>query len=496
MSKYVLAIDQGTTSTRAILFDHEGKLCFKAFREVPCLFPHEGWVEVSPLAVWVSVVDVVSEVLINANATFEDVAAIGIANQRETTIVWDRKTGVAIYNGVVWQSRQSLPICEKFADRKEYIHKKTGLLINPYFSASKIRFILDAVPGAQKRAEAGELLFGTIDCWIIYKLTKGKVHATDVSNASRTMLFNIHALKWDDDLLKLFRIPRSMLPEVRASSGDFGAASYFNTGVRIQGVAGDQQASLFGHTCFDVGECKNTYGTGCFMLMNTGDRAVLSKKGLLTTIAWKIGKKVNYALEGSVFVGGAAVQWLRDELKFIKEAAESEKLARKAPSTGGVYFVPAFVGLGTPYWDDDVRGAIFGLTRASGRSELARATLEAIAYQSKDVLDAMEEESGIAFTKLDVDGGAAENGFLLQFQSDISEIEITKPECVETTALGAAYLAGLAAGFWKSFAAIKKTHRCARTYRPKMDPKEAEKKVAGYHLAVKAAMVFKPSIVD
>ena len=358
--KYILAIDQGTTSSRAILFDNAGKPIQIAQREVTCLFPHSGWVEADALAIWVSVMDVINEVLIKANLTIDDVATIGLTNQRETTVVWSKSTGMPVYNAIVWQSRQSADICDSFAKDKETIHQKTGLIINPYFSASKVRFILDHIENGQARAESGELLFGTIDSWIIYKLTSGKVHATDVTNASRTLLFNINDMKWDEELCKMFNIPMSMLPTVRPSAYDYGQASFLKSDVHITGVLGDQQAALFGQTCFESGESKNTYGTGCFLLVNTGDKPVFSNKGLLTTVAWQIGNKVTYALEGSVFIGGAIVQWLRDETRWFEDSCDSEMYARKRPDTAGVYFVPAFVGLGTPWWDDDARGAIFG----------------------------------------------------------------------------------------------------------------------------------------
>lgn len=492
MKKYILAIDQGTTSTRAILFNHEAEKCFMAFRELNCLYPNQGWVELSPMQIWISVVDVVNEVLINANATWDDVDSIGITNQRETTIVWDKESGMPIYNAIVWQSRQSVDICEKLSDKKEFIHQKTGLLINPYFSASKIRFILDAVDGAQKRAENGELMFGTVDTWIMYKMSKGAIHATDATNASRTLLYNIFNLDWDDDLLALFNIPKVMLPSVHPSSYDFGIASYFNDNVHIYGVAGDQHASLFGHNCFNVGESKNTYGTGCFMLLNTGEKAVLSQKGLLTTIAWMIGDKVTYALEGSVFIGGASVQWLRDQMKLIKDAPESEVVAKNVKDSEGVYLVPAFVGLGTPYWDDEVRGALFGMTRATNKYHVVRATLEAIAYQSKDVFDVMKKESGIKIKTLQVDGGATSNTILMQFQSDICHIDIKKPRCLETTALGVAYLAGLYSSFWSSLEDIACTHSYDAIYKPHMSHKVAKEKCDGWKLAVAAARAFKP----
>lgn len=492
MEKYVLALDQGTTSTRAILFNRDGRNVSSAVREVPNLFPHEGWVEIDPLKIWISAVDVVNEVLINLDITMDQIDSIGITNQRETAIVWDKATGKPVYNAVVWQSRQSVDICEEHEQQKEFIHYKTGLLINPYFSASKIRWILDHIKNGQERAEKGELLFGTVDTWIIYKMTGGKTFATDVTNASRTMLFNIFKLKWDEDLLKLFNIPKCMLPEVKSSSEDYGIASYFSSKVHIYGVAGDQHASLFGHNCFNPGDSKNTYGTGCFMLLNTGEKPILSHNGLLTTIAWKIGDKICYALEGSVFIGGAAVQWLRDGLRVIDRSSDSETEANMVPDSDGVYVVPAFVGLGTPYWDDDVRGAIFGVTRATSKYHIVRATLEGIAYESKDVFDVMEKESKIKINSLQVDGGATANNVLMQFQSDILQIELKKPQCLETTAMGVAYLAGLASGFWKDLSEIKSKHKYAKVYKPQMNKKVAEEKIAGWKMAVKAARTFKP----
>ena len=491
MKKYILAIDQGTTSSRAILFDHEGHACFMAQREVTCLFPHSGWVEADALAIWVSVIDVTNEVLVKANAKWSDIDSIGVTNQRETTIVWDKKTGMPVYNAVIWQSRQSADICDRYEDKKEFIHEKTGLLINPYFSASKIRFILDNIPNGQKRAEKGELLFGTIDCWIIYKMTNNQVHATDVSNASRTLLFNINTLSWDDELLKLFNIPKNMLPEVKPSSYNYGPASFFTKSVNIRGVAGDQQAALFGQTCFDEGESKNTSGTGCFMLLNTGSKPVISKEGLLTTVAWQIGDKVTYALEGSVFIGGAIVQWLRDEMQMIRQSRDSEAEALECQRTHGVYVVPAFVGLGTPYWDDDARGAVFGLTRGTNKHHFIRACLDGIAYQCKDVFEVMEKEMGKHLKCLKVDGGATENKYLMQFQSDILRCEIKLPVCLQTTALGAAYLAGLNSGYYSSIDEIKSIHSYQAIYNPKMPLDESEQIYKGWKKAVEATRVFK-----
>lgn len=491
MKKYILSIDQGTTSSRAILFDKKGSIVCSASKELALIYPEEGYVEADALEIWSSVVDVINNVLIKGNASWSEIDSVAITNQRETTVVWEKKTGNPIYNAIVWQSRQSASICEKLAKKETIIHNKTGLLINPYFSASKIRFILDHVEGSQERAEKGELLFGTIDTWLIWKLTNGKTHATDTTNASRTLLFNIMNLSWDKDLLKMFNVPSKMLPKVFSSMHDYGKLEYFSKDIHILGVAGDQQASLFGHTCFNPGECKNTYGTGCFMLMNTGDKPILSQKGLLTTIAWTINGKTCYALEGSVFIGGAAIQWLRDGLKVIKEAPEADESALKVPDNGGVYFVPAFVGLGTPYWDDDVRGSIFGMTRATNRHHIVRATLEAIAFQSKDVFDIMSEESQIDIKSLQVDGGATNSNVLMQFQSDILQIDIQKPCCLESTALGACYFAGLKSGFFKSLKHVKECHDVKASFSPKMPANQAQKLVKGWELAVKSARSFK-----
>ena len=487
---YILAIDQGTTSSRAILFDKHGKPFQSAQREVTCLFPHSGWVEVDALAIWVSVMDVINEVLIKANLTIDDVSAIGLTNQRETTVVWSKKTGLPVCNAIVWQSRQSADICDGLSKEKEFIHQKTGLLINPYFSASKIRFILDHLENGQKRAEDGELLFGTIDSWIVYKLTSGKVHATDVTNASRTLLYNINEMKWDEELCALFNIPMKMLPTVRPSAYDYGQASFLKCAAHITGVIGDQQAALFGQTCFTTGESKNTYGTGCFLLVNTGDKPVFSDNGLLTTVAWQIGDKVTYALEGSVFIGGAIVQWIRDEMQLIKDSAESESVALKSHRSR-VYIVPAFTGLGTPYWDDDARGAVFGLTRGTNRSQFVRACLEAIAYQCKDVVEVMEKDAHQCITVLKVDGGATKNHYLMQFQSDILHKTIKLPKCLETTALGAAYMAGLQCGFFPNLESIKKIHEYQATYEPEMSKKEVRELYKGWKTAIKATRKFK-----
>ena len=488
--KYILAIDQGTTSSRAMLFDKNGQPFQMAQREVKCLFPQSGWVEADAISIWVSVMDVINEVLIKANISIDDISAVGLANQRETTIVWSKETGMPVYNAIIWQSRQSADICDKLSDKKELIHQKTGLLLNPYFSASKVRFILDHVPNGQQRAEKGELLFGTIDSWIIYKMTNGLTHATDVTNASRTLLYNIKEMAWDKELCKIFNIPMKMLPEVRPSAYDYGALEFLKSNVHITGVIGDQQAALFGQTCFEEGESKNTYGTGCFLLVNTGDNLVLSKNGLLTTVAWQIGDKVTYALEGSVFIGGAVVQWLRDEMHLLHHSSDSEEVANESPS-GGIYIVPAFTGLGTPYWDDDARGAVFGLTRSTNRSQFVRASLEAIAYQCKDVVEVMQKETGKKIKTLKVDGGATHNGYLMQFQSDILGTVIRLPKCLETTALGAAYRAGLYNGFYPNLESIRRIHEYQAVYEPQMDKKTINSLYKGWKTAIKATRMFK-----
>lgn len=493
MEKYILAIDQGTTSTRAILFDKRGCMVSCAQREISIFYPNSGWVEQDPIEIYISVIDVVNEVLIKSNLQLTDIDSIGITNQRETTIVWDRKTGLPIYNAIVWQSRQSQDICDKVEESKRVtIQQKTGLLINPYFSASKIRFILD-VTSKQIEAEEGKLAFGTIDSWLIYKLTNQEVHATDMTNASRTMLFNIHSLTWDDELLEIFNIPKAILPNVYPSSYLFGYASFMGnaTKVPICGVAGDQQASLFGQTCFYEGDIKNTYGTGCFMLLNTGDKPVMSKNGLLTTIAWSIDGHVTYALEGSVFIGGAAIQWLRDQMKLITSAPKSEESALKVNDSDGVYIVPAFVGLGTPYWDNDARGAVFGLTRATNKYHFIRATLEAIAYQSKDVMEVMKKEAKQKILSLNVDGGATANNYLLQFQADICHCTINLPQCLETTALGVCYLAGLHSKYFSSIQEIKNIHKMKSVFKPSMPLKEVSARYRKWKVAIKATRIFK-----
>ena len=489
--KYILAIDQGTTSTRALLINKDGEVAGLAAEEVNCDFPKSGWVEVDALKLWVSVISVVNKLLVEENITWKNIDSIGLTNQRETAVIWDKKTGLPICPAIVWQSRQSADICEALENKKDFIHKKTGLLINPYFSASKIKWMLDHVEGAKERAKKGELLFGTIDSWILFRMTENKVHATEVSNASRTMLFNINTLKWDKELCDLFEIPMNMLPKVYPSSHDFGEASFFDKKVHVHGVAGDQQAALFGQTCFNVGESKNTYGTGCFMLMNIGSEIALSSSGLLTTVAWQIGNKVTYALEGSVFNGGAVVQWLRDKMHMIKRSRDSEELAKGAEDTQGIYIVPAFTGLGTPYWDDEARGAVFGLTRNTDSKQFVRASLESIAYQCKDVIEVMNKESNATLTLLKVDGGATDNSYLMQFQSDILNVDISLPKSPETTALGAAYFAGLSSGFFKDLEYIKAIHGERKHYSPCMDQKEAEKRYQGWLKAVAVTRQFK-----
>lgn len=493
---YILALDQGTTSSRAILFDRGGNIVYIAQKEISQHYPHPGWVEQDANEIWLSVLGVIGSVFMETNIQPEDVAAIGITNQRETAVVWDKRTGRPIYHAIVWQSRQTSEICEELKARGDEatFRQKTGLRIDAYFSGTKIKWILDNVEGARELAEEGHLLFGTIDTWLIWKLTGGKAHVTDYSNASRTLLYNIHELRWDETLLKLLDVPPSMLPEVRSSSEVYGytlEAHLFGAEVPIAGAAGDQQAALFGQACFEKGMAKNTYGTGCFMLMNTGEQAIPSESGLLTTIAWGIGDKIEYALEGSVFVAGSAVQWLRDGMRMIKSASVSETYAKKVSSTDGVYVVPAFVGLGTPYWDSDVRGAVFGLTRGTSKEHFIRATLESLAYQTRDVLTAMEEDSGISLKQLRVDGGAVRNNFLMQFQSDMLGVCVERPIIDETTALGAAYLAGLAVGFWKSRADIAELWKVDRIFERKMEEKERESLYAGWKKAVQAAMAFK-----
>ncbi len=496
MGKYILAIDQGTTSTRAIIFNKDGEIISVAQKEFQQIFPKSGWVEHNANEIWLTVLAVIAESLLQKEIEPNQIEAIGITNQRETTVVWDKYTGLPVYNAIVWQSRQTVSICDELSNHgyKDLFRDKTGLLIDAYFSGTKIKWILDEVDGARKRAEIGELLFGTIDTWLIWKLTGGKVHVTDYTNASRTLLYNIYDLCWDDELLKILNIPRRMLPSVKSSSEIYGYTTkqhFFGSSIPISGVAGDQQAALFGQACFLPGMAKNTYGTGCFMLMNTGEKAIKSKNGLLTTIAWGINGKVEYALEGSIFVAGSSVQWLRDGLRMFKNASDSETYAMRVKNTEGVYIVPAFVGLGTPYWDSEARGAMFGLTRSTTKEHLIRATLESIAYQTKDVLNVMEMDSKISLKSLRVDGGASKNNFLMQFQADILGCEVNRPIINETTALGAAYLAGLAVGFWKGKEEIIKSWKIDHTFKPTIAEEEKKSLYAGWKNAVKATISYK-----
>jgi glycerol kinase len=496
METYILALDQGTTSSRAIIFNKKGEIVYISQKEFTQYFPKPGWVEHNANEIWGSILSVIATSLSESGIKPEQIAGIGITNQRETTVVWDKNTGQPVYNAIVWQSRQTADICEELKARglNDKFREKTGLLIDAYFSGTKVKWILDNVEGAREKAERGELLFGTIDTWLIWKLSGGKAHVTDYSNASRTLMFNIHELKWDDELLEILTVPKSMLPEVRPSSEIYAHTvpyHFFGQEVPIAGAAGDQQAALFGQACYEEGMAKNTYGTGCFMLMNTGEKAVVSKHGLLTTIAWGLNGKVEYALEGSIFVAGSAIQWLRDGLRMLKNAADSEQYAERVESTEGVYVVPAFVGLGTPYWDSDVRGAIFGLTRGTQKEHFVRATLESLAYQTKDVLTAMEADSGISLKTLRVDGGAVKNNFLMQFQSHMLGVPVERPVVNETTALGAAYLAGLAVGYWKDQSEIAKQWNIDRTFEPSMSEEKRNKLYEGWKKAVKAAMAFK-----
>lgn len=495
MEQYILAIDQGTTSSRAIIFNREGEIVSSAQKEFKQYFPKAGWVEHDANEIWISVVSVYMEALAKAGVKAEQIAAIGITNQRETAVVWDKETGLPICNAICWQSRQTAEICDKLrADGYEQmIREKTGLLIDPYFSGTKIKWILDNVEGAREKAEAGQLLFGTIDSWLVYKLSDGAAHVTDYSNASRTLLYNIYELKWDDELLALMDIPRSMLPEVKPSSCVYAHTAkyhFYNQEIPIAGIAGDQQAALFGQMCFKEGMAKNTYGTGCFLLMNTGTKPIRSRHGLVTTIAWGLDGKVEYALEGSVFVAGSAIQWLRDGLRMIETAPESEELAAKVEDSEGVYVVPAFVGLGAPYWDDKARGAVFGLTRGTSKEHFVRATLESLAYQSRDIIEAMEKDSGIYLTTLKVDGGAVRNNLLMQFQSDILDVPVERPLLNESTALGAAYLAGLAVGFYESRDELTDNYKKDRMFMPEIPDARREELYSGWKRAVKAACAF------
>jgi glycerol kinase len=496
MEQYILSLDQGTTSSRAILFDKTGGIVHVAQKEFTQHFPKPGWVEHNANEIWGSILAVIAGVLSESNVKPAQIAGIGITNQRETTVVWDKETGTPVYNAIVWQSRQTSGICDELkADGyNDLFRDKTGLLIDAYFSGTKVKWILDNVEGARKKAEEGKLLFGTIDTWLIWKLSGGRAHVTDYSNASRTLMFNIHDLKWDGELLEILGVPASMLPEVKPSSEVYANTvphHFFGKEIPIAGAAGDQQAALFGQACFQEGMAKNTYGTGCFMLMNTGEKAVKSENGLLTTLAWGLNGKVEYALEGSIFVAGSAIQWLRDGLRMLKDAKDSEQYAERVESTDGVYVVPAFVGLGTPYWDSDVRGAVFGLPRGTSKEHFIRATLESLAYQTKDVLSAMEADSGIELKTLRVDGGAVKNNFLMHFQSDILNVPVERPVINETTSLGAAYLAGLAVGFWESQEEIAAQWAIDRSFEPEMSEEQRSTLYGGWKKAVNAAMAFK-----
>ncbi|WP_283577784.1 glycerol kinase GlpK [Limosilactobacillus reuteri] len=493
--QYIMAIDQGTTSSRAIIFDHDGNKVAISQQEFPQYFPQPGWVEHDPLEIWDSVQSVISNVMIKSQIKPYKIAAIGITNQRETTVIWDRHTGKPIYNAIVWQSKQTSDIAERLIKDgyKDMIHKKTGLVIDSYFAATKIKWILDHVPGAREKAAKGDLMFGTIDTWLLWKLSGRRVHATDVTNASRTMLFNIHTLEWDQDILDLLEIPQSLLPEVKPSSAIYGYTGdyhFYGVQIPIAGIAGDQQAALFGQAAYDKGSIKNTYGTGAFIVMNTGLKPTLSDNGLLTTIAYGLDGQTHYALEGSIFVAGSAVQWLRDGLKMFKKASESEQMAVDAKTTGGVYVVPAFTGLGAPYWDQEVRGAMFGLTRGTERGHIIRATLEAIAYQTKDVVDTMVKDTQLPLTALTVNGGASRNNFMMQFQADILQTPIKRAAMEETTALGAAFLAGLAVDFWEDQDELRKLSRIGDQFDPQMDPQEATDLYRGWQRAIAAAQFY------
>lgn len=494
MKKYVLALDQGTTSSRCILFDRQGKICSMAQKEFEQIYPKPGWVEHNPMEIWSSQLAVAIEAMAMVGAKPEDISGIGITNQRETTIVWDKETGEPVYNAIVWQCRRTAEMIDRLAqtDFAQKVRERTGLIPDAYFSASKVAWILENVPGAREKAEAGRLLFGTVDTWLIWHLTKGGAHVTDYTNASRTMLFDIHSLVWDKEILSYFHIPESMLPEVKPSSYIYGytETSVLGGKIPIAGTAGDQQAALFGQCCFEPGEVKNTYGTGCFLLMNTGKKAIVSNTGLLTTIAASTGEQPEYALEGSVFVAGAAIQWLRDGMRMIKSAPQSEEYAVEVEDTGGVYVVPAFAGMGAPYWNPYARGTILGVTRGCKKEHFIRATLESIAYQTIDVLKAMEQDSGITLKSLKVDGGASANNFLMQFEADILHTEVRRPKCIETTALGAAYLAGLATGYWKDRTEIKENWQLGRAFSPAMEEEKREALLKGWQKAVKCALLW------
>lgn len=491
MAKYVMALDAGTTSNRCILFNEKGEMCSVAQKEFTQYFPKPGWVEHNANEIWSSQLSVAVEAMAQIGANAEDIAAIGITNQRETTIVWDKVTGEPVYNAIVWQCRRTSEYCDSLKEKglTDKFREKTGLVIDAYFSGTKLKWILDNVPGVRERAEKGELLFGTVETWLIWKLTKGSVHVTDYSNASRTMLFNINTLQWDDEILAELNIPKCMLPEAKPSSCVYGESDpvFFGGPIKIAGAAGDQQSALFGQTCFNPGEAKNTYGTGCFMLMNTGEKPVFSKNGLVTTIAWGLDGKVNYALEGSIFVAGASIQWLRDEMRLIDSSPDSEYMAKKVKDTNGCYVVPAFTGLGAPHWDQYARGTIVGITRGVNKYHIIRATLESLAYQTNDVLQAMQADSGIQLEALKVDGGASANNLLMQIQSDIIQAPVHRPKCVETTAMGAAYLAGLAVGYWASKEDVIKNWAIDRVFAPEIEPEERDKKVKAWNKAVKCS---------
>jgi glycerol kinase len=496
MKKYILSLDQGTTSSRAIVFDHGGNICSVAQKEFKQIFPKPGWVEHDPMEIWASQGSVAKEALLKLSLKAGDIAAIGITNQRETTVVWNRKTGLPIYNAIVWQDRRTADYCDalKKNGHAALIQAKTGLVVDAYFSGTKIKWILDHVDGARALAQQGELAFGTVDSWLLWKLTEGKVHATDVSNASRTMLFNLHTMDWDDELLEILEIPKSLLPDVKSNSEIYGHAHAIGMDdVPIAGMAGDQQSALFGQMCTGVGMVKNTYGTGCFMLMNTGEKAVKSNNNLLTTVAWKVNGKVNYALEGSVFIAGAAVQWLRDGLKIIRSSSEVQQLAASVNDTEGVVVVPAYAGLGAPHWNPHARGTIFGITRGTTDAHIARATLESIAFQTYDVLKAMEADAGLPIAELRVDGGATVNDLMMQFQSDILGVQVLRPEVIETTALGAAYLAGLSVGFWKSIEEISSQWKVSGRFKPDMDEQVKKSKLQLWQRAIHAVLAWTKS---
>lgn len=494
MDQYIMALDSGTTSNRCILFNHKGEIVSVAQRPFTQIYPQPGWVEHDANEIWATQLSVAVEAMQKINCTAKQIKAIGITNQRETTIVWDKHTGEPIYNAIVWQCRRSAEYCDMLKEKglTELFKEKTGLLLDAYFSATKLHWILENVEGAREKAEKGDLLFGTVDTWLIWKLTKGKVHATDYSNASRTLMFNIHTLKWDDDILEILDIPLSILPEVQPSSYIYGEADneFLGSSIPIAGVAGDQQSALFGQNCFHEGDVKNTYGTGGFLLMNTGKKPVQSKNGLVTTIAWGIGDEITYALEGSVFVAGAAIQWLRDEMRLIDSSDDSEYMANKVPDTNGCYVVPAFTGLGAPYWDPYARGTIVGITRGVNKYHIIRATLQSLALQANDVIRAMEKDSGIELSQLRVDGGASANNLLCQMQSDFSLAPVIRPKCVETTAMGAAYLAGLASGYWQSLEEISKNYQVDMTFNSQMNLDERRAEIHNWHKAVKRSLRF------